>query len=71
MDGASIEQCEQMIWTASPIMDRTAGAEDVQKAVHYIDEHKAANGYYYSNLGLVLLGSDVKGYNLMIKMCND
>lgn len=71
MDGASLEQCEQMIWTASPIMDRTAGAEDVQTAVDYVDEHKEANGYYYSNLGLVLLGSDVKGYNLMIKMGND
>lgn len=71
MDGASLEQCEQMIWTASPIMDRTAGAEDVQTAVDYVDERKEANGYYYSNLGLVLLGSDVKGYNLMIKMGND
>lgn len=50
---------------------RTAGAEDVQTAVDYVDEHKEANGYYYSNLGLVLLGSDVKGYNLMIKMGND
>ena len=71
MDGASLEQCEQMIWTASPIMDRTATAEEIQNTVDYVDEYKTANGYYYSNLGLLLLGSDVKGYQLMIKMGND
>lgn len=71
LDGASLEQCEQMIWTASPIMDRTATAEEIQNTVDYVDEYKTANGYYYSNLGLLLLGSDVKGYQLMLKMGND
>lgn len=71
MDGANLEQCEQMIWTASPIMDRTATTEVIQATVDYVDEHKSANGYYYSNLGLLLLGSDVKGYELMLKMGND
>ena len=71
MDGASLEQCEQMIWTASPIMDRTATAEEIQNTVDYVNEYKSANGYYYSNLGILLLGNDVKGYELMIKMGND
>lgn len=71
MDGASLEQCEQMIWTASPIMDRAATAEEIQNTIDYVDEYKTANGYYYSNLGLLLLGSDVKGYELMLKMRNN
>ena len=71
MNGASLDQCEQMIWTASPIMDRSATAEEIQNTIDYIDEHKSANGYYYSDLGLLLLGSDVKGYELMLKMGND
>ena len=71
MDGATLEQCEQMIWTASPIMDRTITEEEIQNTVDYVDEHKSANGYYYSNLGLLLLGSDTKGYELMLKMGND
>jgi len=71
MDGATLEQCEQMIWTASPIMDRTITEEEIQNTIDYVDEYKSANGYYYSNLGLLLLGSDVKGYELMLKMGND
>ena len=71
MDGATLEQCEQMLWTASPIMDRTATTDDIQTTVDYVDEHKSANGYYYSNLGIVLLGNNDKGYELMIKMGND
>lgn len=52
-------------------MDVTADSDDIQTTVDYLEEHKSANGYYYANLGIVVLGSDVNGYNLMLKMGND
>lgn len=71
MDGATLDQCEQMIKYASPIMDKTASDGDIQGAINQIKEHKEANGYYYANLGLLLLGNDTKGYEFMLKMGND
>ena len=71
LDGATLDLREQMLWTASPIMDRSATEEEIQTAVDYIDENKYANGYHYSNLSIVLLGSDVKSFELMIKMWSD
>lgn len=38
----------------------------VKETIDYISEKKEANGYYYGELGLLLLGSEAKGYDLMI-----
>jgi len=69
-DGATLEQCKEIIATASPIMDKDMDETTMQETISYIDEHKEANGYYYSNLGLVLLKHS-DGYEMMIKMKND
>ena len=71
MDGATLEQCKEMLLKAGPIMDKTATDDDIQNAVEYISERKEANGYYFANLGLGLLRSTSKGYEFMLKMRND
>lgn len=68
MDGATYEQCEYMIRYASPLLDSTATDSDIQAAVEYISENKSANGYYYAELGLVMLGSSDNGYEFMLKL---
>lgn len=70
VDGASLEQCKAIITIASPIMDKDINAATLQETINYIDENKEANGYYYSNLGLLLLEHN-DGYELMLKMKND
>ena len=67
MDGATLEQCENMIRYASSLLDSTATEADIQEAVDYIDEHKQANGYYYGKLGLLVLGHGDSGYEFMLK----
>ena len=47
MDGATLEQCENMIRYASSLLDSTATDADIQEGVDYIDEHIEAKGYYY------------------------
>jgi len=68
MDGATLEQCENMIRYASSLLDSTATEADIQEAVDYIDEHKEANGYYYGKLGLLVLGHGDSGYEFMLKL---
>lgn len=67
MDGATLEQCENMIRYASSLLDSTATEADIQEAVDYIDEHKEANGYYYGKLGLLVLGHGDSSYEFMLK----
>ena len=67
MDGATLEQCENMIRYASSLLDSTATESDIQEAVDYVDEHKEANGYYYGKLGLLVLGHGDRGYEFMLK----
>lgn len=67
MDGATLEQCENMIRYASSLLDSTATEADIQEAVDYIDEHKEANGYYYGKLELLVLGHGDSGYEFMLK----
>lgn len=71
MDNATLEQCVEMVRIGSPIMDATITEKEIQETVDYITENKEANGYYYADLGLGLLGNDTKGYELMLKMGND
>ncbi len=71
MNGASLEQCIEMLKYASPIMDPDIDSTELQEAIDYVTENKTANGYYYADLGLLLLGNDSKGYEFMLKMGND
>lgn len=71
MDGATIDQCVELVKYASPIMDPDIDSSELQETLDYITNNKTANGYYYADLGLLLLGSDSKGYELMLKMGND
>ncbi len=68
MDDATYEQCENMVRYASRLLDDTATEAEIQKAINYIAENKSANGYYYAGLGLLMLGSDDKGYDFMLKI---
>lgn len=71
MVGTNIDQCIELVKIASPILDTDIDANELQETIDYITENKTANGYYYADLGLLLLGSDSKGYELMLKMGND
>lgn len=66
-DGLSIEQISALIDKCSPLFDANITASDVQTAIDYINEHREANGYYYGDLVLLVLGNDNTGYSLMIK----
>ena len=66
MIGSSFDDCLEMVRIASPIMDKTITDSVLQETLNYLREHRSANGYYYSNLGLVLSGND-----LMMKMKGD
>jgi len=66
-DGATLELCKELIQFASQLLDRTMTDATVKETIDYISEKKEANGYYYGELGLLLLGSEAKGYDLMIK----
>lgn len=66
-EGLSIEQITALIDKCSPLFDTDITASDVQNAIKYVNEHHEANGYYYGDLGLLVLGNDNTGYSLMIK----
>lgn len=66
-DGISIEQAIELIQNMSPVMDENLTATELQATLTEVSTKKTANGYYYGELGLVLSGSDVNGYKLMIK----
>ncbi len=66
-DGITLDQCIDLIKYASPLLDPAISDEKVIEAVDYVKERKEANGYYYGELGLLVLGNDTKGYELMIK----
>lgn len=66
-DGIGIEQVKEIVKNASPIMDRELSDIDLQDTLSYIDENKEANGYYYGNIGMTLLGKYAESYELMLK----
>lgn len=66
-DGITLEQCIELIRYVSPLLAHNISDETVNEAIDYVKENKEANGYYYGELGLLVLGNDTKGYNLMIK----
>ena len=70
MNGASLQQCEDMIKYTSPIMDNNI-TEEANNTINYIDENKTANGYYYAELGLVLFNRGDDSYEFMAKPKTD
>ena len=66
-DGATLAQCEALVQYASKILDSTMSDKTITDTIAYMEDKKEANGYYYGELGLLLLVNDSKGYNLMIK----
>ena len=67
-DGISLEQAQEIIKTASPILDTTLSESDLQDVMTYLDENQEANGYYYGDIGLLLLGKYKESYELMLKV---
>ncbi|MBR4623523.1 MAG: hypothetical protein IKO45_03100 [Clostridia bacterium] len=67
-DHASLDFCINVVKYASPILDKEMTQDTVNRTIEYLIENQEANGYYYGNLGLVLLGKYTEhGYELMIK----
>lgn len=71
MNGATLDQCLEIVQYFSPIMDEDITESELQETLDYISEEKEANGYYYADLGLLLLGNDTTGYEFMLKPGND
>ena len=63
----SLNQVIALVQGMSPIMDEELSNEELQQTIDEVSTKKTANGYYYGKLGITLFGSDVKGYELMIK----
>ena len=67
-DGISLEQAKEIIKVSSPILDITLSESDIQDVMTYLDENQEANGYYYGDIGLLLLGKYKESYELMLKV---
>lgn len=67
MDGATLDQCVKLFKTSAPIMDTDVTAEEIAETINYLAEKREANGYYCADIGVLLLGSDSNGYDLMLK----
>lgn len=60
-------QIKEIIWYASLVLDSTLSEDDLQSVMTYLDENKSANGYYYGDIGMVLLELSENNYDLMLK----
>ena len=56
----------ELFKAAAIAMDSELSEEELQEAVDYLVEHKSANGYYFSNLGMVFSSKE-----MMLKYSND
>ena len=65
--GASFDDCMKMIKVASHLMDEKVSDSQIQDTLDYLKEHKYANGYSYSHLGILFSGTDEHGYEMMLK----
>ncbi len=68
LDAATFDECCDLIALLAPVMDEAVSNEDIADTINYLNEWKEANGYYISDLKLLLLGNDRKGYELMLSM---
>ena len=60
------DQNLELFKAAAKAMEPDLTDQELQEAVDYLIEHRSANGYYFSNLGLVFNASE-----MMIKYSND
>lgn len=63
----SVEQVIEIMQVMSPLMDDELSIEDLNKAIDEVQTKKTANGYYFGKLGILLSGTDEKGYEFMLK----
>ena len=66
-DGLTIDECKLLVSGFSPLLDSNLKASELDETIKFIEEEKKANGYNYGELGLLLLGNEKDGYDLMIK----
>lgn len=66
-DGITIDECKLLVSGFSPLLDSNLKASELDETIKFIEEEKKANGYNYGELGLLLLGNEKDGYDLMIK----
>lgn len=66
-DGLTFDQAVEIITYSFPLLDPELTNAELQEAIQYVNENKEANGRYYGDLGLVLLGKYSGNYELMIK----
>lgn len=67
-DGITLEQAKEIVQFASPVLDPNLTEADIQEVLVNLDENQEANGYYYGELGLTLLGKYSESYELMLKL---
>ena len=67
-DEISLEQTKEIIKISSPILDETLSDSDIQDVMSYLDENQEENGYYYGDIGLLLLEKHKESYELMLKV---
>lgn len=63
---STFDDCINIIRNISPILDKSMDEKTLSDAIKYVSDNKAANGYYYGQLGL-LLSKNNSGYEMMIK----
>lgn len=63
----SLEQVIEIMQVMSPLMDDELSIEDLDEAIDEVETKKTANGYYFGKLGILLSGTDEKGYEFMLK----
>lgn len=63
---SDFDQNLELFKAAAIAMDAELSDDDLQEAVNYLIEHRSANGYYFSNLGLLFNSSE-----MMLKYKND
>ena len=65
MDGASLQECKDMVVCASPLLDSNMNDSELNRALERIDKNESS--FYYSKLGIALQKKGEDSYNIMIK----
>lgn len=66
-NNTSLDQVIALLQGFSPILDKALTAVELQETINEVSTKRTANGYYFGELGIVLLGNDEMGYKLMLK----
>lgn len=70
-DGLTLDAASELVRIASPILDSEISKEELSNVIDLMKEGNSINGHYFSNLCLLMLGSEKSGYDIMIKLGND